>query len=71
MNDLSTRTMAKALDAAGLGGATLHELETAAIFSTLDRCRGNRTHAASGLGISVRTLQRKLRRLDVPYRETA
>jgi len=39
---------------------TLDELERIAINQTLERHRGNRTHAARALGISVRTLQRKL-----------
>jgi DNA-binding NtrC family response regulator len=30
----------------------------------LDQCAGNRTHAAGRLGISVRTLQRKLRQYE-------
>jgi DNA-binding NtrC family response regulator len=71
MLDLSTHKLALALDAAGLAGASLQELETAAIFNALARCQDNRTHASAMLGISVRTLQRKLRRLDAPYRETA
>jgi DNA-binding NtrC family response regulator len=31
----------------------------------LEQCGGNRTHAANRLGISVRTLQRKLRQYDL------
>ena len=38
----------------------LHELERDAILSALKKSFGNRTHAAHTLGISVRTLQRKL-----------
>ena len=41
-------------------GITLYQLEKLAISKALARCSGNRTHAASQLGISVRTLQRKL-----------
>lgn len=41
---------------------TLEELERAAILQALDRFNGNRTHAAQSLDISVRTLQRKLKR---------
>lgn len=41
--------------------ASLGELEKAAILSALERSRGNRTRAADALGISVRTLQRKLK----------
>jgi DNA-binding NtrC family response regulator len=40
---------------------TLAELERAAVMRALKLCQGNRTHAAKALGISVRTLQRKLR----------
>ena len=39
---------------------TMDELEKLAITRALDMCEGNRTHAANKLGISVRTLQRKL-----------
>lgn len=42
--------------------ATLEELEAAAIVQALDRYNGNRTRAANKLGISIRTLQRKLLR---------
>jgi DNA-binding NtrC family response regulator len=42
-------------------GATLSDLESAAIEQSLERHQGNRTHAAKALGISVRTLQRKLK----------
>jgi DNA-binding NtrC family response regulator len=40
---------------------SLEELERAAVEQTLERCEGNRTHAAEELGISVRTLQRRLK----------
>ena len=39
----------------------LHELETQAIRSALAAAAGNRTHAAELLGVSRRTLQRKLK----------
>jgi len=39
---------------------SLKELEQKAIYQTLDRTDGNRTHAAQILGISVRTLRNKL-----------
>ncbi len=42
-------------------GTTMEELEREAVEQTLDQCDGNRTHAAKMLGISVRTLQRKLK----------
>jgi DNA-binding NtrC family response regulator len=45
-------------------GVTMEELERLAITKALEQCRGNRTHAADRLGISVRTLQRKLRQYE-------
>jgi DNA-binding NtrC family response regulator len=44
-----------------LGGFNLSELERVAICQTLDQFDGNRTRAAHSLGVSVRTLQRKLK----------
>jgi DNA-binding NtrC family response regulator len=44
-----------------LGGYNLAELERVAICQTLDQFDGNRTRAAHSLGVSVRTLQRKLK----------
>ena len=44
-------------------GLTLEELERRAIEEALERCDGNRTYAAQALGISVRTLQRKVKAL--------
>jgi len=41
-------------------GTSLDELERAAIEQTLDECGGNRKQTAESLGISTRTLQRKL-----------
>ena len=43
---------------------TMDELERLAISKALEQCGGNRTHAAEKLGISVRTLQRKLRHYE-------
>ena len=43
----------------------MEELEKLAITKALDQCGGNRTHAAERLGISVRTLQRKLRQYEL------
>ena len=43
---------------------TLEDVERAVVCQTLDRCRGNRTQAANLLGISVRTLQRRLKKWD-------
>jgi DNA-binding NtrC family response regulator len=42
-------------------GTTLEDLERAAVEQALVQHQGNRTHAAKELGISVRTLQRKLK----------
>jgi transcriptional regulator of acetoin/glycerol metabolism len=49
--------------AAGRGPLPLNlgETELALIRRALDECRGNRTLAAAKLGISRRTLHRKLR----------
>jgi DNA-binding NtrC family response regulator len=43
------------------GTVNLQDLEKEAILSALKKSFGNRTHAAHTLGISVRTLQRKLK----------
>jgi DNA-binding NtrC family response regulator len=52
-------------------GTTLEELERTAVEQALEDHGGNRTHAAQALGISVRTLQRKLKAwgIDDPGRE--
>ena len=44
-----------------LVGKTVAEVERDLIVKTLDRCLGNRTHAANILGISIRTLRNKLK----------
>jgi DNA-binding NtrC family response regulator len=56
---------AGAMSAAGFPGGdekfpTLAELEKHHIFAALDRCKGNRTHAAKMLDVSIRTLRNKL-----------
>jgi DNA-binding NtrC family response regulator len=40
---------------------SLSELEKTAVIGALQRAMGNKTHAAQKLGISVRTLQRKMK----------
>lgn len=44
-----------------LVGRTVAEVEQALILQTLGHCLGNRTHAATILGISIRTLRNKLK----------
>ena len=46
---------------------TLEDLEKVAIQNALKRSMGNRTHAAQNLGISVRTLQRKIKQSGVDF----
>ncbi|MDF2811508.1 MAG: sigma-54 factor interaction protein [Microvirga sp.] len=41
-------------------GQTVADVERHLILDTLDYCKGNRTHAARILGISIRTLRNKL-----------
>ena len=45
---------------APLVGRTVAAVERELILETLRHCRGNRTHAARILGISIRTLRNKL-----------
>jgi DNA-binding NtrC family response regulator len=47
-------------------GTSLEDLERAAVEQALIQHQGNRTHAAKTLGISVRTLQRKLKAWGMP-----
>jgi DNA-binding NtrC family response regulator len=54
-----------------LFGRTVADVERDLILETLERCLGNRTYAASLLGISIRTLRNKLavyaaKGIDVP-----
>jgi transcriptional regulator with PAS, ATPase and Fis domain len=59
---------AEANVSSGQGNAevlTLAEVEKQAILRALDSCRGNRTHAAKKLGISIRTLRNKLNEYGV------
>jgi DNA-binding protein Fis len=45
----------------GFVGLTVAEVEQHLIIDTLNHCFGNRTHAATILGISIRTLRNKLK----------
>jgi DNA-binding NtrC family response regulator len=47
-------------------GTSLEDLERVAVEQALAQHHGNRTHAAKTLGISVRTLQRKLKAWGMP-----
>ncbi len=58
-------------NAASLVGRTVADVERDLIIDTLRHCFGNRTHAATILGISIRTLRNKLKQytdegVDVP-----
>lgn len=44
-----------------LVGRTVADVEQELILNTLNKCLGNRTHAANILGISIRTLRNKLK----------
>jgi transcriptional regulator with PAS, ATPase and Fis domain len=52
-------------------GMTMEELEKLAITKALEQCAGKRTRAAETLGISVRTLQRKLRQYQMEGAEAS
>lgn len=69
-NDASLAQQAKSTQAASqapataadqLVGQTVAAVERDLIVKTLDKCLGNRTHAANILGISIRTLRNKLK----------
>jgi DNA-binding NtrC family response regulator len=50
-----------AADRAGFVGRTVEDMERQLILATVGHCLGNRTHAATILGISIRTLRNKLK----------
>lgn len=62
----SIQRIADALAGSGIMTVRIEDLELAAIELALADSNGNRTHAARSLGISVRTLQRKLKSLERP-----
>lgn len=47
------------------GSDSLEKVEEQLMLLALDYAKQNRTHAAESLGISTRTLQRKLKRMGV------
>ena len=59
----TARTASMAAEAASRGfvGQTVAAVEQQLILDTLTHCFGNRTHAATILGISIRTLRNKLK----------
>ena len=52
-------------------GTGIRELEKRLLESTLEATRGNRTHAAEMLGISLRTIRNKIREYGLPPRRYA
>jgi DNA-binding NtrC family response regulator len=48
-------------ESGGMIGRTVADVERDLILGTLSHCLGNRTHAATILGISIRTLRNKLK----------
>ena len=55
------RALAAGEDGGARVGRTVADVERDLIIDTLRHCFGNRTHAATILGISIRTLRNKLR----------
>lgn len=56
-----SQAAAGSINANGLVGRTVADVERDLIIDTLSHCLGNRTHAANILGISIRTLRNKLK----------
>ena len=48
---------------------TLCDMEKQLIQRTVEKCAGNRTHAARKLGISIRTLRNKIAEYDLPIKD--
>lgn len=59
--ELSPLKLRASIEQPGLVGQSMAEVERRLILDTLDHTLGNRTHAATILGISIRTLRNKLR----------
>lgn len=64
----SLRTPRQEVALPAVGGLNLHETEMALILRALEDSRGNRTEAAQLLGISRRTLHRRLKELNIVKR---
>jgi len=60
-SDAASRNSA---EAGNMVGRTVAEVERDLIIDTLQHCLGNRTHAATILGISIRTLRNKLKQYN-------
>lgn len=54
------------LGASANGGTTLQEMERSLLEKTLEATRGNRTHAARLMGVSLRTVRNKIREYGLP-----
>ena len=65
-NAAASATAAAATNAepGAMVGKTVSEVERELIINTLGHCLGNRTHAATILGISIRTLRNKLKQYN-------
>lgn len=55
----------------GMIGRPMHEVEKELILGTLDYCGGNRTQAATMLGITIKVLRDKLEAFDAPAPQQA
>ena len=65
-NSLRTPRVLAALETPSAGREwNLHDTETSLILRALEDCRGNRSEAAKKLGISRRTLHRRLKELNM------
>lgn len=63
-SNASIRNTGEDGEIAGLVGRTVADVERELIIDTLQHCIGNRTHAATILGISIRTLRNKLKQYN-------
>lgn len=74
VSDLKLKTLSKPVEDAarppsggGASGKTLADIEKDALVDMLRRCDGNRTLVAEKLGLSRRTIQRKIKEYDLPF----